>query len=72
MEAGPVFTWPIWQEPLSPEVIRSVLQLDELQQEKLNHVQLRERGVVAVFRSRRIQVGNPPLHKINFTPAQGL
>ena len=71
-EAGPAFTWPIWEEPLRPEVIQSLLQLDGLKAEKLNHVQLRERGIVAAFRSRRIQVGNPPLHKINFTPAQGL
>ena len=71
-EAGPAFTWPIWEEPLPPEVIQTLLQLEELKEGKVNHAQFRERGVVAAFRSRRIQVGNPPLHKINFTPAQGL
>jgi len=27
-------------------------------------------GISKVYRATRIQVGNPPLHKINFTPAQ--
>lgn len=71
-ESGPVFTWPMWKEPLRPEVIQSLLQLENLKEEKLNHSQLRDRGVVTAFRSRRIQVGNPPLHKINFTPARGI
>jgi hypothetical protein len=63
------FTWPIWEQALDPEVIRSVLQLKELHEGDVDHSQLRARGIVAAFRSRRIQVGNPPLHKINFTPA---
>jgi hypothetical protein len=66
-KSSPVFTWPIWEEPLSPEVIKSLLQLQELYRPRL-----RARGIVAIFRSQRIQVRNPPLHKINFTPASSL
>jgi hypothetical protein len=71
-ESDLVFTWPIWERPLCPEVIRSLLQMQELCDTELDRSQLRARGVVAAFRSRRIQVGNPPLHKINFTPARSV
>ncbi len=71
-ECGAVFTWPIWERPLDLEVIRSLLQMKELQEKELELKELRARGIVATFRSQRIQVGNPPLHKINFTPARSL
>jgi hypothetical protein len=71
-KSKPVFTWPIWEEALSCEVIKSLLQLQELYDEELDRSRIRARGIVAIFRSQRIQVGNPPLHKINFTPASSL
>jgi hypothetical protein len=72
IESNQVFTWPIWEEPLSPEVIQSLMQLQELYKAELDRSRLRARGIVAVFRSQRIQVGNPPLHKINFTSSRSL
>jgi hypothetical protein len=71
-ESDPVFTWPIWEEPLCPEVIQSFMQLQQLYETELDRSQLRARGIIDVFRSRRVQVGNPPLHKINFTPARSV
>ena len=71
-KSKPVFTWPIWEEPLSSEVIKSLLQLQELYTAELDRSSLRTRGIVAIFRSQRIQVGDPPLYKINFTPARSL
>ena len=71
-KSNQVFTWPIWEEPLSREVIQSLLQLQELYNAELDRSQLRARGIVAIFRSQRIQVGDPPLYKINFTPANSL
>jgi len=71
-ESDPVFTWPIWEEPLCTEVIQSLMQLQELHEMELDRSQLRARGVIAVFRSRRVRVGNPPLHKINFSPARSV
>jgi hypothetical protein len=70
IKSEPVFTWPIWETPLCPDVIRSLLEMPELHDSTLDHLKLRARGVIATYRSRRIQVGNPPLHKINFTPAR--
>ncbi len=69
---GSVFTWPIWEQALGPELIQSMLQLADLQESEIDHGNLRARGIVAAFRSRRIEVGNPPLQKINFTPARGV
>jgi len=66
------FTWPIWEPALDVHAIRSLLLLRELAVAAPDHSQLRARGVVAAFRSRRIQVGNPPLHKINFSPARNV
>ena len=71
-ESDLVFTWPIWERPLCPDVIRSLLQMQELHHTELDRSQLRARGLVAAFRSRRIQVGDPPLYKMNFTPARSL
>jgi hypothetical protein len=70
--SGSVFTWPIWEQALGPEVIQSMLQLTELQEDEIDHRNLRARGIAAVFRSRRIEVGNPPLQKVNFAPACGV
>jgi hypothetical protein len=72
MKSNQFFTWPIWEEPLSCEVIQSLLQLQELYSVELDRSLLRVRGIVAIFRSQRIQVGDPPLYKINFTPANSL
>jgi hypothetical protein len=67
--SNPVFTWPIWERSIDVETIRSLLQLSALTEPNPDRSELRARGIVEVFRSRRIQVGNPPLHKINFSPA---
>lgn len=72
LDGMPTFTWPIWGPSVGLDTIRSFLQLPKLTEEKPEWSDLRERGIVALFRTRRIQVGNPPLHKINFSPARSL
>ena len=69
---SPAFRWPVWKKPLSVSSIRSILTHRafaapdyESDREELR-AELRARGVETVFYARRIQVGNPPLHKINF------
>jgi CRISPR-associated endonuclease/helicase Cas3 len=66
------FTWPIWEPAMDVHSIRSLFLLRELASNSPDHAWLRERGIVAAFRARRIQVGNPPLHKINFSPARNV
>ncbi len=68
----PVFTWPLWEHPLDAASIRSLLTLAELGKPEPDRSISRQRGVLAAFRSRRIRVGNPPLYKINFSPAKGI
>lgn len=72
---GPALYWPIWEAPVAIHTIRSILNYrafvmhnDESVQSELR-AELRARGIATVFCARRIQVGNPPLHKINFSPA---
>jgi len=72
------FCWLLWQTPLAIHSIRSILTSrafavphDESSRKELRAA-LRARGIDAVFCARRIQVGNPPLHKINFSPAFAL
>lgn len=54
---GVVFTWPIWDVHLSVDVVRSLLSMAELQEPKPDRAQLRARGIVEVYRSRRITTG---------------
>jgi hypothetical protein len=65
------FTWPLWNLPLGVHTVRSLLRHPAFAETNLAafRPELRARGVVAVFQARRLQVGNPPLHKINFSPA---
>jgi hypothetical protein len=54
---GVFFTWPIWEDPLPLDVVRSLLALRELQAESPAPQRLRALGVVEVFRSQRITQG---------------
>jgi hypothetical protein len=75
---GQAFRWPIWKNALGAETIRSILchramaAPDFESDRRTLRAELRARGIEAVFSAQRIQVGNPPLHKINFSPAFGL
>ena len=64
-----VFTWPIWEKPIGVETIRSLLQHSELTKESPSLKKLIPLGVCAGFRSKRIQVGQEPNQKTNFSPA---
>lgn len=68
------FSWPLWEHPSSLDTVRSLLQHRAFKEVDLSKYrnELWLRGAKAIFRARRIQVGNPPLHKINFTSAIGL
>jgi hypothetical protein len=72
------FRWPIWKTALRAETIRSILchralaASDFEADRRTLRAELRARGIEAIFSAQRIQVGNPPLHKINFSPAFGL
>ncbi len=60
------FTWPLWDGPIGLDTCRSVLAMAELQEERPSTGVLRERGILAVFRSQRITEGKYR----NFTPAR--
>jgi len=62
-----VFTWPIWEFSSSPDVIRSLLQLEDLSKSHPNRSALRARGISAVLRARRIKVGSGSNSRLNFS-----
>lgn len=66
------FTWPLWEAYLCVDEVASLLVLRELSKKKPSTSTLNERGVNGIFRVRRIQVGNPPLTKLNFSRAEAL
>lgn len=66
------FTWPIWEYAVGPDTVRSLLVFPGLSALQPDASTLRAKGITTVFRARRIQVGNPPLHKINFSPARSM
>lgn len=49
------WTWPIWSEPLSVDVVRSVLALELLKGTTIGS--LNSMGIAAVYRARRLTVG---------------
>lgn len=63
------WSWPLWDIPASPNVVRTMLSNPDLQSADINGssvAALQQVGVFAVYRSQRILVGKTP----NFTPAQ--
>ncbi len=65
----PAWSWPVWTGRITSCVVRSLLSHPWVVDERANRANLRSFGIAAVYQSLRIQVGNPPLHKINFTPS---
>jgi hypothetical protein len=66
----PSWNWPIWIGRIPPSVVRSLLSHQFLTQNNDFLGSMGSLGVVAVYQSIRVQVGNPPLHKVNFTPSR--
>jgi CRISPR-associated endonuclease/helicase Cas3 len=62
------WTWPLWGCPIGTGVVASVLALEGLQTESIDHRSLTARGIKAVFRCHRILVEKTP----NFTPAMAV
>lgn len=68
--AEDVFTWPLWTCPLTVDTVRSLMLLTELYEERPDREVLRAREIGAVFRARRIRVGEGANSKINFSQAR--
>jgi hypothetical protein len=66
------FTWPLWEQPLGLDAVRSLVQLRELIEEQPDPAVLRARGIAAVYRANRIVVGDGANRKVNFSPARGI
>ena len=56
-DRGVFLTWPIWEDPLSMDVVRSLLALRELQDPEPNRAVLRAMGIAEVYRCQRITTG---------------
>jgi hypothetical protein len=65
----PAFTWPVWTPPLTLDVLRALLASDALQRNPVDRTELRTLGVLEVFQVRKIEIGRPPLSKLNLTAA---
>lgn len=64
---GEVFTWPLWDAPISLDLLRPLLALKSLGDRPLDRKKLGAIGVSEVYESQRIRIGTPPLMKINFS-----
>lgn len=62
-------TWPIWSESYGPDTTRSLFQLDELHSAKSRASLKRRFAIPVIFQVRKIEVGKPPLSKLNLCPA---
>jgi CRISPR-associated endonuclease/helicase Cas3 len=61
------FTWPVWDSPVGVDAARSLLASGALRGPEPDRVRLRAAGASDLFRVWRIEVGRPPLSKLNFT-----
>lgn len=66
----PAWNWPVWTSRISSAIVRSLLSHPILTQQSIERGTVSALGVAAVYQSARVQVGKPPLHKVNFTPSQ--
>ena len=62
------WTWPIWDNAINLDTVRSLLAVRQLQDEPPDHEHLGAMGIVEVFRSYRITTGKYR----NFTPAMSV
>lgn len=60
------FTWPIWDQPISLDIIRALLSLSDLHRESPPRQIMAKRGIVEIYRCERIA---PNKYYKNFTPA---
>ena len=67
--SGELFSWPIWDNPIAPDVIRSLMLQPEVSIENPDRRTQKSRGILAVFRAKRVRVGSGANYKINFSPA---
>lgn len=67
-----VFTWPLWAASLSSDVVRSLIQLEEMRRRRLVMTTLNSRGILAVFRSEKIKIGDGANFKWSFGPARAM
>jgi hypothetical protein len=73
IEDDTAFTWPVWEFAAAPDTVRTLLQLEELRDARPDRCVLEARGIVAVFRARRIRFPpTGPSYKLNFSPARAL
>ncbi|MBI3048965.1 MAG: hypothetical protein HYY76_11730 [Acidobacteria bacterium] len=73
LDAETVFTWPLWEFAAPPDTIRLLLALGELAAPQPDRAVLRARGVVALFRARRVKVVvTGANYKLNFSQARAV
>jgi hypothetical protein len=65
----PTLTWPIWAPPVGLDTLRSLFALKELREPVPDRARLGPLGVEEVYRSVKIEVGRPPLSKLNLAPS---
>jgi hypothetical protein len=66
------FTWPVWQEAVTCDTVRSLVSLAELQNDQPNRKLLGAVGISEVYRAQRIRIGAGANFKVSFRPARSV
>ncbi|MGH9663914.1 MAG: type I-G CRISPR-associated protein, Cas3-extension family [Bryobacteraceae bacterium] len=66
------FTWPIWSSPADFDTVRSLMSLQELQENSPPRKTLCARGIEEVYRARRVRIGQGANFKVSFRPARAV
>jgi hypothetical protein len=68
-EEWPEFSWPIWRGWAGLDVVRSLVSLDELGEDRPNREDLLGVGITEVYRAQRVRIGKGANFKVSFRPA---
>jgi hypothetical protein len=66
------FSWPIWSRFASFDTVRSLMSLEELQQDVPRRDVLRPMGIEEVYRAQRVRIGHGANFKVSFRPARAV
>jgi hypothetical protein len=65
----PEFSWPIWETWAGLDVVRSLVGLADLGEERPKRGELQEMGIGEVYRAARVRIGKGANFKVSFRPA---
>lgn len=72
VQSWPGFRWPMWDEPLSADTVKSLVSHPALHRKEVRREELAGIGVKQLYRADRVRIGKGANFKVSFRPSVGL